>query len=74
MTFADLYHLDKQCRTVEERVIQKDICIDEEGYVELMMTATTYEDLKDIVRKCKHLVYDLCQIDVKDVIKHEKLD
>ena len=71
MTFADLYHLDKKCRDIEETIASKDPFIDEEGYLHLLMSVQIYHDLKDVLSDCKALIYDLCQADVKDVISRD---
>lgn len=71
MTFEELYHLDKKCRTIEEAIALKKPSIDEEGYVCLRISVATYDYLKDVLSDCKALIYDLCQTDVKDVINRD---
>lgn len=73
MTFADLYHLNKKCEDVKEKISAKnnEPYIDENGDMNLTISITTYEDLKAILRDCEALIYDLCQTKVEDVIKRD---
>lgn len=71
MTFAELYHLNKKCRDIEETIDSKKPLIDEEGCLHLLMSVQTYHDLKNVLSDCKALIYDLCQTDVKDVISRD---
>ena len=71
MTFEDLYHLDKECRIIEETIASEKPSIDKEGYVCLHISVSTYDYLKDVLSNCKALIYDLCQTDVKDVINRD---
>ena len=64
MTYAKLYHLNDKCNKVEKMIKTTDVYIDEEGNVTLNMTAVMYEDLKEILRDCQYLIYDLCQREV----------
>lgn len=70
MTFADLYHLNDKCERLEKMLPHKDFEFDE-GRIVLKISSPDYEDLEEILRDCKRLVYDLCQADVKDVITRD---
>lgn len=71
MTFADLYHLDKKCRSIEEEIEKNKPSVDTNNIVDLELTVARYEDIKVILRDCKALIYDLCQVDVRDVINRD---
>ena len=70
MTFADLYHLNDKCERLEKMLPHKDFEFDD-GRIVLKIPSPDYEDLEEILRDCKRLVYDLCQADVKDVITRD---
>ena len=72
MTFAELYQLDKKCRNIEDEIEAKPPKYNE-GDVYFEISATSYEDFKDILKECKYLIYDICQMNVEDAVKAKKL-
>lgn len=64
MTFAELYRLNDKCHDVDEKIKSKDLYCDEEGNLHLVISDETYNNLKDVLRDCSCLIYDLCQQEV----------
>lgn len=71
MTFVELYMLDKKCRTVRDEIENHPPSYNEDDVI-FEISATAYEDLKDILKECQYLVFDICQISVEDAIKAKK--
>lgn len=69
MTFADLYQLHRKCEKAKDRITLKKPYVDGEGCVNLKLDVNTYEDLKELISDCQALIFDVCQANVKDVMK-----
>lgn len=68
MTFVDLYRINDYCNNIQKALKDCDLYYNE-GDVTLTIPASVLEELKDVVSDSKGLTYDLCKLEITDVIQ-----